>query len=227
MFVLLEIRFTTTITKQRSPYRLLTKCWEFLRVTNPRAEQAKDNVCAGGQDSCTTCMTWALKGLNEDVNSQLGARLYTWGWGLLRGVLYYTNSVNGWWEHSIVKLLVYMSQILEGHIRSAKKMGCMKALTPEIRFDIFDTTIRPIIMYGSDVSGFSKNGLQGRDKLFLNYIRCVLCIKATTSNIIVFGECGKFPPISTVTQIYFAISTDYQRCITRARLNLCLMCYVI
>ena len=58
-----------------------------------------------------------------------------------------------------------MSQILEGHIRSAKKMGCMKALTPEIRFDIFDTTIRPIIMYGSDVLGFSKTGY----KVVINY----------------------------------------------------------
>ena len=27
------------------------------------------------------------------------------------------------------------------------------------------------------------------DKLFLQYLRCVLCVKATTSNVIVFGEC--------------------------------------
>ena len=75
-----------------------------------------------------------------------------------------------------------------------KKLKCMKALTPEIRFDIFDTMIRPIITYGSDVWGHCKSRLYDLDKLFLNYIRCVLCIKATTSNIIVYGECGKFPP---------------------------------
>ena len=61
-------------------------------------------------------------------------------------------------------------------------------------YDIFDTMIRPIITYGSDVWGLCKSGLHDLDKLFLNYIRCVLCIKATTSNIIVYGECGKFPP---------------------------------
>ena len=75
-----------------------------------------------------------------------------------------------------------------------KKLKCVKVLTPEIRFDIFDTMIRPIITYGSDVWGLCKSGLHDLDKLFLNYIRCVLCIKATTSNIIVYGECGKFPP---------------------------------
>ena len=75
-----------------------------------------------------------------------------------------------------------------------KKLKCVKALTPEIRFDIFDTMIRPIITYGSDVWGLCKSGLHDLDKLFLNYIRCVLCIKATTSNIIVYGECGKIPP---------------------------------
>ena len=75
-----------------------------------------------------------------------------------------------------------------------EKLNCVKALTPEIRFDIFDTMIRPIITYGSDVWGLCKSGLHDLDKSFLNYIRCVLCIKATTSNIIVYGECGKFPP---------------------------------
>ena len=74
-----------------------------------------------------------------------------------------------------------------------KKLKCVKALTPEIRFDIFDTMIRSIITYGSDVWGLCKSGLHDLDKLFLNYIRCVLCIKATTSISIVYGECGKFP----------------------------------
>ena len=75
-----------------------------------------------------------------------------------------------------------------------KKLKCVKVLTTEIRFDIFDTMIRPIITYGSDVWGLCKSGLHDLDKLFLKYIHCVLCIKATTSNIIVYGKCGKFPP---------------------------------
>ena len=34
-----------------------------------------------------------------------------------------------------------------------KKLKYVKALAPEIRFDLFDTMIRPIITYGSDVWG--------------------------------------------------------------------------
>ena len=74
-----------------------------------------------------------------------------------------------------------------------KKLKCIKALPTEIRFDIFDTMIRPIITYTSDVWGLNKSGLNDLDELFLQYLRCVLCVKATTSNAIVVGECGKFP----------------------------------
>ena len=75
-----------------------------------------------------------------------------------------------------------------------KKLKCIKALPTEIRFDIFDTMIRPIITYTSDVWGLNKSGLKDFVKLFLQYLRCVLCVKATISNVIVLGECGKFPP---------------------------------
>ena len=75
-----------------------------------------------------------------------------------------------------------------------KKVKFFKLLPPEIRFEIFDTLIKPILTYGSDVWGINKTALHELDKSFLNYIRCVLCVKSTTSNIIVFGECGKFPP---------------------------------
>ena len=73
-----------------------------------------------------------------------------------------------------------------------EKLKCIKALPTEIRFDIFDTMIRPIITYTSDVWGLNKSGLNDLDKLFLLFL--LLCVKATTSNVVVFGECGKFPP---------------------------------
>ena len=53
---------------------------------------------------------------------------------------------------------------------------------------------KPILSYGSDARGVNKTTLHELGKSFLNYIRCVLRVKSTTSNIIVFGECGKFPP---------------------------------
>ena len=41
-------------------------------------------------------------------------------------------------------------------------------------FDMFDTLVRPILTYGSDVWGMSKAGLDVSDKVFLHYARCTL-----------------------------------------------------
>ena len=90
-----------------------------------------------------------------------------------------------------------------------KKLKCVKALTPEIRFDIFDTMIRPIITYGSDVWGLCKSGLHDLHKLFLNYIRCVHCIKPRQAILLSMVNVVNFLQVSTVTRLYFAISTDY------------------
>ena len=61
-------------------------------------------------------------------------------------------------------------------------------------FDIFDTLIMPILAYGSDVWGSNKDSIDILNKVFLRFIRCTLGINATTSNIIVAGECGRLPP---------------------------------
>ena len=61
-------------------------------------------------------------------------------------------------------------------------------------FHIFDTVVKPILTYGSDVWGANKTGLTAINKVFLRFVRCTLGVKATTCNIIVFGECGRMPP---------------------------------
>ena len=61
-------------------------------------------------------------------------------------------------------------------------------------FDCFDTLIKPILMYGSDLWGCNKNGQSCVDKVFFQFMRYVLHVKPSTSNLIVIGESGKFPP---------------------------------
>ena len=73
-----------------------------------------------------------------------------------------------------------------------RKLKFIRSLPSSIFFDMFDTLIRPIRTYGSDVWGLSKAGLDVINKVFLNYIRCTLNVKATTCNAIVYGECGRF-----------------------------------
>ena len=45
----------------------------------------------------------------------------------------------------------------------------------------------------------SKDGLWTLDKVFLRVVPCILGIKATTSNVIVAGECGRLPPSTQCT----------------------------
>ena len=49
-------------------------------------------------------------------------------------------------------------------------------------------------MYGSDVWGHSESGISMIDKVVLRLSRCVHNVKATTSNLMVYGECGILPP---------------------------------
>ena len=46
-------------------------------------------------------------------------------------------------------------------------------IAPKIMFYMFDTLVRPILMYGSDVWGISKKGLTQVYKVFLQFARCV------------------------------------------------------
>ena len=58
----------------------------------------------------------------------------------------------------------------------------------------YSTLIQPILLYGSDVWGHSKNGGECIDKTCLFFLRCILKVKKSTSNIMCFGELGVIPP---------------------------------
>ena len=75
-----------------------------------------------------------------------------------------------------------------------RKTRTIGILPPPVMFYIFDTLIKPITTYGSDVWGACSSGVKSLDKVFLNFMRCVLQVKATTCNTIVYGECGRLPP---------------------------------
>ena len=62
------------------------------------------------------------------------------------------------------------------------------------RNDLFENLVRPILLYGSDGWGVNASIDMTIDKLFYQYMRCVLNVKSTASNVIVVGECGQMPP---------------------------------
>ena len=78
-----------------------------------------------------------------------------------------------------------------------KKLRPLGTLPVEIMCHMFDSLVRPILVYGSDVWGMNKSGTMAVDKVFMWYIRRVLKVKTSTCNIIAMGEVGILPPSVT------------------------------
>ena len=74
------------------------------------------------------------------------------------------------------------------------KLKSLGSIPPRTSFYLFETLIRPILLYGSDFWGINSPNNDAIDKVFYQYVRCVLKVKATTSNVMVIGESGQLPP---------------------------------
>ena len=68
------------------------------------------------------------------------------------------------------------------------------SLSPKLLVQAYRTLIQPILLYGSDVWGFSRNMCESIDKVCLFFLRCILRVKSSTSNLMCFGELGIIPP---------------------------------
>ena len=62
-----------------------------------------------------------------------------------------------------------------------------------MQIDLFNTTVKPIIYYGSEVWGFCK--ADSLERFFISFLKSVLCVKQSTPNCFIYGELGIFPLI--------------------------------
>ena len=85
-------------------------------------------------------------------------------------------------------------QATKATFNMTSKIKTIGNLSGDIMFNLFEVLIKPILVYGSDVWGLKSKLWDSIDTVFLQYSRCILHVKATTSNIITTGECGRFPP---------------------------------
>ena len=74
------------------------------------------------------------------------------------------------------------------------RLKSLGALPPRVLMHMYETLIRPILVDGSDVWGSQPQGTLAVDKVLFWYMRCILQVKSTTSNIMVVGESGQIPP---------------------------------
>ena len=107
------------------------------------------------------------------------------------------------------------------------RLRSITPIPPKVMFKLFNTIVKPILSYGCDVWGHNKNGTSMVDKVMLRFCRCILNVKATTSNIIVYGECGILPPsIYTAMCLLCAISIVFIICLMIVLSSKCIMSWL-
>ena len=68
------------------------------------------------------------------------------------------------------------------------KMGRMYKLSIKCLLDLFDKMIKPILLYGCEVWGFSNNDIL--EKIHLKFCKILLNLKTSTPSYMVYGELG-------------------------------------
>jgi hypothetical protein len=71
------------------------------------------------------------------------------------------------------------------------KKGKSMFLDADIQLKLFDTVVVPILLYGSEIWGFSNLNLI--EKLHLRFCKIILKVKKSTSSNMVYGELGRVP----------------------------------
>ena len=71
------------------------------------------------------------------------------------------------------------------------KIGRMYKLSIKCLLDLFDKMIKPILLYGCKVWGFSNNDIL--EKIHLKLCKILLNLKTPTPSYMVYGELGRYP----------------------------------
>ncbi len=72
-------------------------------------------------------------------------------------------------------------------LRQAK----LHSLSVSCQLDLFDKIVKPILLYGSEIWGFSNS--YDLEKVHLRFCKLILNLKMSTPNCVVYGELGRFP----------------------------------
>ena len=105
----------------------------------------------------------------------------------------------------------YNTEYLNNKARNAifaikQKTKSICKMPPNHWFHIYESMIEPILLYGSDLWGVSAVCTADINKIYFWFMRIILSIKATTSNLITMGESGIIPPKTkchTNAMLYF------------------------
>ena len=77
---------------------------------------------------------------------------------------------------------------------------------PAVSLKLFESRVKPILVYGSDNWGLNKTAHETIDLFQRRFLKYVLCVKSSTSNSFIYGETGCLPislDLSTFALTYF------------------------
>ena len=64
-------------------------------------------------------------------------------------------------------------------------------LSVDCMLDMFDKIVKPVLLYGCEIWGFSQSTLL--EKLHLKFCKHILHLKPSTPNFMIYGELGRYP----------------------------------
>ena len=100
--------------------------------------------------------------------------------------MYILFTYNGRFLKNSKRLLDQARKAMLSVLRKSKKLF----LPVDIQLQLFDSMVAPILLYGSEVSGFETSNVL--ESLCLQFYKYILEAKKTTSNIILYGELGRY-----------------------------------
>ena len=90
-----------------------------------------------------------------------------------------------------VQHIKYLSSLAKKSMQLLKQRIVNLHLPVDCQLKLFDQTIVPLLLYGSETFGFEN--LQPLEKIHLDFLKSILRMKSSTPMIMVYGEFGRFP----------------------------------
>ena len=72
------------------------------------------------------------------------------------------------------------------------RKGRIHNLSIKCQLHLFDKIVKPMLLYGCEIWGFSKNDII--ERVHLKFCKLLLRLKVSTPNFMVYGELGRYPP---------------------------------
>jgi len=99
-----------------------------------------------------------------------------------------TFSCNNSFKECIVDLKAQANRAMFSLIAKSRKLQ----LPIDVQLELFDATVLPILLYGSEVWGFEKQ-IEECEIFHRKFIKYILKLRKNTCNAMVYGESGRYP----------------------------------